>query len=242
MSKRIPATLVEAYRIGIESARANFVPGILLQAVALALVWAYYSIAPFNSFLETLSKNPLLVGPGGAFVSRAFFGGILPGIIMVSFPTLRPRFPLRTILAMTLYWGGMGVVVYGLYVLQARMFGEENGLGVLLAKTAFDQFVYTVFFASILNSFFNFALSRDLSPKRIRADWPVSFLRQIWIPNLLANWVVWCPAMFLIYIFPFPLQIHISGLVGCFWTMLCIQIGLRSSTDISGKRGNIHVG
>ena len=124
MSGRIPHTLSEAYRIGVESARINVAPGLLLQAIALALVWAYYSIAPFESFLETLSMSPLLAGPGGAFVSRAFFGGILPGAIMVTFPALRPRFPLRTILAMTLYWGVMGVVVYGLYALQAWMFGE----------------------------------------------------------------------------------------------------------------------
>ena len=222
-------TLSEAYRIGVAAARVNVAPGLLLQVLALALVWAYYSIAPFESLLETLSKSPFLAGPGGAFVSRAFFGGILPGVIMVSFPVLRPRFPLRTILAMTLYWGGMGVVVYGLYALQAWMFGEGNDLHVLLAKTAFDQFVYTVYFASIFNSAFNFVLSRDLSPARVRADWPASFVRQIWIPNLLANWVVWFPAMFLIYIFPRPLQTHISGLVGCFWTLLSIQIGLRSS-------------
>ena len=144
MSGRIPHTLSEAYRIGVESARVNVAPGLLLQAIALALVWAYYSIAPFESFLETLSMSPLLAGPGGAFVSRAFFGGILPGAIMVTFPALRPRFPLRTILAMTLYWGVMGVVVYGLYALQAWMFGEGNDLRVLLAKTAFDQFVETV--------------------------------------------------------------------------------------------------
>lgn len=139
MSGRIPHTLSEAYRIGVESARVNVAPGLLLQAIALALVWAYYSIAPF------------------------------------------------------------------------------------------DQFVYTVLFASIVNSAFNFILSRDLSPARVRADWPASFVRQIWGPNLLANWVVWFPAMFLIYIFPRPLQTHISGLVGCFWTLLCIQIGMRSS-------------
>ena len=229
MSGRIPHTLTEACRIGLESARVNAVPGLLLQAIALALVLAYYSIAPFESFLETLSKSPLLAGPGGAFVSRAFFGGILPGAIMVSFPALRPRFPLRTILAMTLYWGGMGVVVYGLYALQSMMFGDSNSLRVLLAKTAFDQLVYTVFVASMPNAAFNFVLSRDLSPARVRADWPANFTRQIWIPNLLANWVVWFPAMFLIYIFPRPLQTHVSGLVGCFWTLLCIQIGLRSS-------------
>jgi len=43
------------WRIGLQSARANLVPGIVLQSAALAVVVAYYAAPGFHAVLEEIS-------------------------------------------------------------------------------------------------------------------------------------------------------------------------------------------
>ena len=57
------------------------------------------------------------------------------------------------------------------------------------------------------------------------ADWPRLFFRRMVMPNLIPNWIVWIPVSLAVFSFPFPLQIHVNGIVCTFWTLMCLQIG-----------------
>ena len=216
------------WRIGLESARANLVPGLVLQVAAAALVLAYYFVPGVDRVLAPVAEWQRREGWVAAFLSRAFFCGILPGVFLLSIPSLRPKRPLATILLNCLWWGGMGIVVSWLYLAQRAIFGDGLDFLTLLEKTLVDQFIYTPFFASPLNTVYNFWLGCDLSFTATRRAWPSGWLRHLLLPNLLPNWALWFPALFAVYALPEPLQIHLSGIIGCFWTLMCLQIGVRT--------------
>ena len=81
----------EALRIGLASVRANVVPMVVLWAMAAGLAVGYYWIPCVATVLE-----PLRVWQGehelvGAFVSRVFFCGLVPGIFLLTMKAIRPK-------------------------------------------------------------------------------------------------------------------------------------------------------
>ena len=216
------------WRIGLESAKANLVPGIALWTAACALVLSYYFVPGFAEALRPLAAwqdEHLLLG---MFASKALVCGALPGVFLVAVPALRPRRLWATVGANCLWWGVMGVAVGCFYYAQVRLFGDGHDFRTLLLKTCMDQFVYTVLFASPLTALYSFWTARDLSFARTRAELPRRWVRELVAPNLVSNWALWIPALFAIYAFPAALQVHVSSIVCCFWALMCMQIGLRS--------------
>ena len=91
-----------AVRIGLESARANLVPMVVLWGLAGVLVGAYCLLVPFREALEPVAEWHRMWGWRAAFVSQAVFCGILPGAFLLAFRSIRPRHPFLTILAQAL--------------------------------------------------------------------------------------------------------------------------------------------
>ncbi len=216
------------WRIGLESARANLVPGIALWTAACALVLSYYFVPGVAEALRPLAAWQEEHRVAGMFVSRALVCGLVPGLFLLAIPSLRPRRLWATVGANCLWWGAMGVVVGSFYYVQLALFGDGHDFATLLLKTCMDQFVYTLFFASPLTAVWNFWLSCDLSLARTREAWPERWIRKMVLPNLVSNWAVWIPALFAVYAFPVELQVHVSSVVCCFWALMCLQIGRRS--------------
>ena len=216
------------WRIGLESARANLVPGIALWTAACALVLSYYFVPGVAEALRPLAAWQEEHRVAGMFVSRALVCGLVPGLFLLAIPSLRPRRLWATVGANCLWWGAMGVVVGSFYYVQLALFGDGHDFATLLLKTCMDQFVYTVFFASPLTALYSFWQGRDFSFARTRAELPRRWVRELVAPNLVSNWALWIPALFAIYAFPAPLQVHVSSIVCCFWALMCMQIGLRS--------------
>ena len=116
------------WRIGLESAKANLVPGIALWTAACALVLSYYFVPGFAEALRPLAAwqdEHLLLG---MFASKAVVCGAVPGIFLVAVPALRPRRLWATLFANCLWWGVMGVVVGCFYYAQVRLFGDGHGV------------------------------------------------------------------------------------------------------------------
>ena len=217
-----------AIRIGLASARANFVPIIVLWAMAAALVGAYYLLAPFREVLEPVADWHRQWGWKSAFASQAVFCGLLPGLFQLTIRGIRSRCPYLTILAETLWCGMFGIAVNVLFVRLAQLFGNDANWTTLLLKTLVDQFVWTFLVVAPANAVFYFWVGRDFSIIRLRREWPSDFLDKVLLPNLVANWCVWIPACLAVFAFPLGLQLYLNGLICAFWTLMCVQIGVRS--------------
>lgn len=231
-------TVKSPWRVGWESARANFVPGLILQLGAAALVVSYYAFPGFRAALGPVARWQEREGWVAVLLSRGFFCGLLPGAFLAAMPSIRPRRFLATLAAVVPWWAFAGLVVSWMYADQEMLFGAGRDIATLLKKTCFDQFVFTALYAAPVTAAFNFWVGRDLSLRRARAEWPAHPLRDLVLPTLLPNWAVWFPAMTVIYALPEPLQVHVSGIVGCFWSLMCLQIGVRTGPRGTRREGD----
>ena len=219
------------WRIGLESAKTNAVPMVLLWLLASATVVAYYVLPGAAAVFEPLQRWHVEGGWRAAFLNRVFFLGLLPGVFLLTFKNIRPARPIITIVAQTLWCGGWGVISDWLYRFQYLMFGGGVDFPTLLAKTLFDQFVFTAFLNAPANAIFFFWVSRNFSLRRFKEERPRHFVRGLVLPNLVANWCVGFPTALLLYMSPPPLQLQVSGFIYAFWVLMCIQIGRRSAPE-----------
>ena len=48
------------------------------------------------------------------------------------------------------------------------------------------------------------------------------------MPNQVPGWTFWAPGVLILYSLPTDLQMPMSALLGCFWSLMCLQIALRT--------------
>ena len=200
---------------------------LLLQGAALAMVVGYYNFKTVRSVLDVFGAWQSSSGHWAAFLNRVVFCGVLPGLVMTVIPSLRPKKALFTLVMQSLWCGLVGICVDIFVTLQSSWFGCGTDFWTLIRKTAVDQFVWTVFFIAPINSVFYFWAGRGFSISRFRREWPRSFFRAQFLPNLISTWAIWIPVIFIVYAFPLPLQVQVGGFAGCFWTLLVLRLGSR---------------
>ena len=224
-------------RIGWESARANTVPMVILWAIAVAMVAVYYLFSQVQQMLDPFVRWHLEWRWLSAFFWQAVFCGLVPGLFLLTCRTIRPPRVALTVVAQTIWSGLFGVACNELYRLFAIVFGDGTDWSSVVAKTLIDQFVWTVLVVAPANAVFFFWVGRDFSLARVRREWRSPFFRRIVLPNLVSNWIVWIPLVTVVFLFPFPLQIFVNGIVCSFWTLMCLQIGKRTGAASSIRAG-----
>jgi hypothetical protein len=217
------------WRAGFRSARANLIPGFVLQLMALALVTAYYHHEATHAALNRYASWREDVGVVSAILSTGFFGGVLPLLYLWVQRSTRSNYNLLQGAAITLFWAYKGFEVDLLYRVLARFVGTGNEVSTIAIKTTIDQFAYcpllavptTVLFYDWVGMRFNTgALKNDV----YAAGW---FRRKI-VPLLISNFWVWLPTACIIYSLPTPLQLPLQNLVLCFYTLLVAHLSRRS--------------
>lgn len=216
MKQRSPLT------IGWEAARANALPALIIQAIMLALLIAYYTNASVASALKALAEYKRAHGLGFVILASIAAGAILPEIFLIAFfQRGRPqRRNLHNLLFTMPIWGFDGSLVDLLYRSEAAWLGDVVTLPVVVAKICIDQFGYNPLFAApfgvLTYEWKNSGVS--LHPVRDLFTW--KHYRDKIIPTLLATWAVWIPVMAIIYSLPLALQFPLFGLALSFWVLL----------------------
>ena len=223
--------LVRSCRDGMASIRANIVPMLLLWAMAVALVAAYYMVPLVAAALEPLQRWQTSSGKLAAFLNRAVFCGLIPGIFMALVPSVRPARPWLVIAAQIAWLGVVGILCDIMYSMNAQVFGTGVDFCTLLWKTLVSQFIWTPFVFAIPSAALCLWIGCDFSLARFLRDWPKRYFSRMYLPFLITNWAVWIPAMMAVHSFPTPLQIQLSGLVGAFWSLLGLELGRRASSS-----------
>lgn len=224
------------FRIGWEAVLANRLPMFVLWVLASSVVLAYYSIPSFASVLGAVADWQVKSGWRAAFLNRVLFLGVLPGIFLVAVESLRPRRVWLVLLWQSLWCGLWGIATDCWYQFQAFAFGEGKDFVTLLSKTLLDQFVFTALLNAPANALFFFWLSQDMSWSNCRRHCPHDIVRGMILPNLVTNWCVAFPVVFLIYALPVPLQVQVSGFTSAFWVLACLQIGVRCARKVEDGR------
>ncbi len=219
---------------GIEAARRNRLAGIALWIFGSAIITGYWFIPSVHRFLETIAQLKIRGGFWFAAVSTGLFGGLIPSLLRKCIDAKLKNPPNTWLISNSLFWAAKGVEIDVWYRLQAYLFGDGSSWQVIAIKTVVDQLVY-VPVLGLVNVILFFAW-RDCgySVSRFRQQLGPHWYRKRVLPVLIANWLVWFPAVILIYCFPLALQLPIQNLVLCFWILLltfltALPDGIRSA-------------
>jgi hypothetical protein len=207
---------------GLRAARANVVPGLMVQGLMLAILLAYFFHPPTTARLDALAQVKQQWGYGYSAVSAIIAGALIPELLRIAvFQRFRPRRANLGNLAFTIpFWCFMGTVVDAFYRMQALWFGSQATIAVVIPKVLVDQFLYNPLFAAPVT-----ALMYDLKQSGYRFGHTFSrlstdYYREVVVPTIVANWGVWTPIVVILYSLPSPLQIPLFSLALTLWVML----------------------
>ena len=208
--------------LGWEAAKANAVPGFILQAAMLLVLIAYYSSAGVADFLNRLAQYKSDHGLAFVVVAAVLAGAIVPELFVIFF-FQRRRFRRENVrnLAFTIpTWGIDGILVDLMYRLNAVWFGDVTTVWVVTAKILVDQLGYNPFFAAPAEVLVYEWKNEGFSWKSLRRALTWKHYRNKIVPTLLATWAVWGPLMAIIYSLPFALQFPLFSIALTFWVLL----------------------
>ena len=214
--KRTPLT------IGWEAARANAVPGFILQAAMLAVLVAFYGSKGFAGWLGRVAEFKLHHSLSFVVLAGITAGAILPELFVVFFfQKGRWRHQNFRNLAFTVpTWAIDAILVDLMYRANAFWFGDVVTIPVLLAKICVDQLGYNPFFAAPAEVLVYEWKNEGFSIKSVRRACTWSHYRDKIVPTLFATWAVWAPLMVIIYSLPLPVQFPLFSLALTFWVLL----------------------
>ncbi len=203
--------------------KENLLPGLCLQAFALAIAVAYFqwpAAAPVFNYFADLK---LAYGWRYAMLSTALFGGLIPFLYLWLNGQVKQSV-MPVLMFYLLFWAYKGVEVDILYRAQAYWFGLEADWVTLAKKVSVDQFIYGTLWA---------APSMAIGYLWKESQFKLSYLKKkltrefffLQIPTtLVTNWLIWLPAVIVIYSMPPALQIPLFNLVLCFFVLLLTTI------------------
>ena len=150
---------------------------------------------------------PMLVFP--------LVGGLVPALVTGLLTGTWPRGRDWGIIAA--FWPERGLEIHFLYLGMGATIGTGTDVGTILAKTAFDMFGYSAFWALpvYLLVLAWAAGERPLTLIRTSAFW-----RERYLPGIIANWVLWIPAVLMIYSLPAGLQLPVQNLFLIIWVLV----------------------
>jgi hypothetical protein len=218
--------------IGFRAARANLIPGLIIQALMIAMVLAYYFFPPSRSCFEFLAVAKGQWGYGFSFASAVIAGAVLPVIFKITILQHGrvTRADFEDLLFLAVFWGLDGVVLDGFYRLQALVFGAHADFPTVAKKVLVDQFIYNPAFAAPYTVICYEIKRQRYRWGRSRHVFTGDFYRTRTIPTLCATWTIWIPVTSAIYALPSLLQIPLFALALTFWVLMLAYITSRPHT------------
>ena len=215
---------------GLIGLRRNLVPGLILQGCALLVLLGYVFVPSFHAFLDTVGEVKTRYGYTYSAISAAAFGGAIPYLVLYSTHQVQKGRALAELAFYLGFWLYRGVEVDALYRLQSFLFGSSSTVGTVAAKACVDQFVYNPLWA--VPTQVVFFLWKDAG-----FSWP-GMIRRLeqerlghrLIVMLFSTWMVWLPTVAVVYSLPNGLQLPVSNLVLCFWSLLLSFVSRREAS------------
>ncbi|MGL5020200.1 MAG: hypothetical protein ACRDBP_18840 [Luteolibacter sp.] len=207
---------------GLRAARANVIPGLIVQGLMFAVLMAYYFYPPMRGWLDGLAEVRARWGYGYAAVNSIVAGALIPELLRICF-FQRWKFHRGNFANLCFtapFYCFMGVAVDFFYRQQAIWFGEAVTVAVVTKKVLVDQFLYNPLFACpVMNWLYDWK-ARGYRFQGTGVFFTVGYYREFVVPTLFATWGVWIPVLAIIYSLPTLLQIPLFGLALSLWVML----------------------
>ena len=227
----LPHRLIPAGR----AVKANLIPGLVLQAFALTIVLLYFNTESARAGLNRIGALKAEWGYVFSALSTACFGGLIPYLVLLGTGRIPRERRLSEAFFYIFFWLYKGMEVDALYRLQAILFGAEASATVILIKVVVDQFVYNTFWSAPSQTAAFVWKDAGFSLSGARAMFARSSLVNRSLVVLMSTWVVWIPAVAIIYSLPGALQLPLFNLVLCFWCLLLSFVSREAADDASAN-------
>lgn len=213
-------TTAPGIRSSIASAfRQNRVPCLLLNALVIALVASYYTSPPVAAVWNEVGGFKERWSYAFSLASTIFAASVMPFGVQSLMGTLPREGRARRLFGSMLFWGYRGMEIDLFYRLQGWLFGHGHDVKTLAIKVAVDQFI-----ASPLWFVPTYVVALrwiDIgSWKQTRATLDREFWTRTCPTVLITNWLIWIPALVLIYSLPPALQFPLFSIVMCFFILV----------------------
>ena len=208
--------------VGLRAARANLVPGLIIQMAMVAIVLTYYFWQPTRDWLARLAEFKRQGGYLFSLVSGMLAGGLLPELLTVAvFQRWRIRRENVSSLVFGIcFWGFMGMVVDAIYRVQAVMFGVQVDFATVLKKTLVDQFIITPLITIPLTVVIFEWKHQGYCFDGLFRVFSRRFYKQKILPAIISGLGFWLPIVILIYCLPPLLQFPMFTLALTLWVMI----------------------
>lgn len=212
----------QSLRLAGAAAKANLLPGLLLQCLMLVFFSLYIAHEGTKQFLSEVAITKQEAGYAFSFFSYVIAGALLPELLRIGFfqSGKATKRNLWLFLTAAPLWGAIGILVDLLYRLQSVWFGTGNGWMTILSKLLVDQLLFSPFISAplIVGWFF-------LRDNRFRLSaWKqilcANFVFEKVFPVVVAGWCVWVPGVVLVYFMPPLLQIPVAVFIQVFWVLI----------------------
>lgn len=216
-----PGAPESPWAAGLRAVRRFWRPFLLIQSAAVALVLFYRSSEAVRAACAAAARLKSEGGLPFAALTGCVAGGLLPELakLLAGRGRAELRGRSRVVAFNTAFFAVNGVVIDLLYRYEAALFGRDARLGVVAAKVAFDQFVFTPVWSAVIAALFlwrgrgfSFAATAPALGRR--------FFRERVLPLLVPNWCFWIPMVSIIYALPVPLQFLLFVLVLAAWSLI----------------------
>lgn len=223
------ASYLSVMRQSIVSAlKQNFLPGMVLQVFALSILLIYFFLPESRPVFAWFGDQKQTYGYAYSFFATALFGGLIPFLFLLKTRRLDASRNVWGLLCFyVLFWGIKGMEVDFIYRLQGGWFGYANDFSTIATKVAIDQFIYSALWAAPSITLIYLWVENNYSLRRARNALTPTFFG-VTIPTvILSNWLVWIPAVSIVYAMPGELQIPLFNLVLCFWVLMLAVLNAR---------------
>lgn len=207
--------------------RLNRVSCAVLNTIAVALVVSYYQVPALAGFWESLGALKTRWSFAFSCGSTVFAAALLPTFIQWAQGVLPAGERARRLVLLMLFWGYRGMEIDLFYRLQGVIFGHGNDAATLVKKVAFDQFVMSPlwFVPTYVVALRWVEMGGSWSRTRPTLD------REFWLRTcptvLVTNWLVWIPALALVYSLPAALQFPLFSVIMCFFILVVTMMTRR---------------
>lgn len=216
----------------ITAFKQNLIPSLCLQVFALAIAVSYFYWPNSQLVFTIIGDLKRQYGVLFAIVSTAVFGGFIP-VSVLCYRQQLAKPVIRHFIFYIVLWGAMGALINWFYHFQSVIFGLESTFLVVVLKTLVDQFIFSVFITCPVLTFLY--LWRDCNYRLVKTQSSLNreFFRRKIPLTIVTNWLIWLPAVSLIYTLPIELQIPFFNLVLCFFVLILTFINTDATKTVA---------
>ena len=218
--------------------RQNRVPCLVLNLFAVALVASYYQVPALAGFWESVGDFKNHWSFVFSCVSTMFAAAVMPFFIQMGMGTLPAEGRWQRLTLLMLFWGYRGMEIDLFYRFQGWFFGHGHDGATLAKKVFVDQFVMSpIWFVPTYVIALRW-VEMGGSWARTRPTLNREFWTRTCPMVLITNWLIWIPAVALIYSLPTALQFPLFTFVMCFFILVVTVMTMRGNEgpDASGSR------